>query len=168
MRTLCVWDQDLESLNIYRIQRTTYAVLIHHSWSRITSFMSAETLFSCPFITCLHHICTRAPTERDKLDYVESWKLVISVETGFQLNCNCISGWLSPFMSGDGSSTVSRELWKTMLMVRSTNTRRIRAPMLKRDQKRSQISDRRSPTFRYECYWWAVSYVLTLAPGCYH
>ena len=38
-------------------------------------------------------------------------------------------------MSGDGSSTVSRELWKTMLMVRNTNTRRIRAPMLQRDQE---------------------------------
>lgn len=38
-------------------------------------------------------------------------------------------------MSGDGSSTVSRELWKTMLMVRNTNTRRIRAPMLQSDQE---------------------------------
>lgn len=40
---------------------------------------------------------------------------------------------VSPVMSGDGSSPVSRELWKTMLMVRSTNTRRIRAPMLRRE-----------------------------------
>ncbi len=39
-------------------------------------------------------------------------------------------------MSGDGSSTVSRELWKTMLMVRNTNTRRIRAPMLERETRK--------------------------------
>lgn len=43
--------------------------------------------------------------------------------------------FLPPFMRGDGSSTVSRELWKTMLMVRSTNTRRIRAPMLWRGRQ---------------------------------
>lgn len=45
---------------------------------------------------------------------------------------------LSPFMSGDGSSTVSRELWNTMLMVRNTNTRLIRAPMLRREQRTGQ------------------------------
>ena len=37
----------------------------------------------------------------------------------------------SPFMSGEGSRTVSRELWNTMLTVRITNTRRIRVPMLR-------------------------------------
>lgn len=44
-------------------------------------------------------------------------------------------GCVSPVISADGSGTVSRELWKTMLMVRSTNTRRISAPMLRRDEK---------------------------------
>lgn len=54
-------------------------------------------------------------------------------------------------MSGDGSSTVSRELWKTMLMVRNTNTRRIRAPMLKKDQQTSQVSERWSQALMCEC-----------------
>lgn len=54
----------------------------------------------------------------------------------------------SPFMSGDGSSMVSRELWKTMLMVRNTNTRRIRAPMLRRDQPTSIISRQMFTNFK--------------------
>ena len=71
-----------------------------------------------------------------------SISLLLYFDTWFSLNwSNGIGVSLSPFMSVDGSSTVSRELWKTMLIVLSTNTRRIRAPILRRDQQTHRGSD---------------------------
>lgn len=43
----------------------------------------------------------------------------------------CVCVCISPFIRGEGSSTVSSEHWKTMLTVRITNARRINMLMLK-------------------------------------
>lgn len=109
----------------------THALL--HGWVYLLSWRRAAGVRDRCHLTIPHTFeCSKhLPSKKNKGGKKKNHRTSAN-EIGVQ----CHMG-LSPVMSGDGSSPVSRELWKTMLMVRSTNTRRMRAPMLRREGKNS-------------------------------